>query len=95
MKKLHVDRTGTYFERSYSCQGMMKRIVNPSGCIAEDYFTLKSGQTIKFVHGKIVPTGVFTMLEYLIAKFISVDKNVQDADAIMLKLRKFCKKENQ
>ncbi len=88
LEKFHVDRTGTYFERAYSHGEMKKRIINSSKGIEEDYFTLVSGQTIKFVHGKIVPTGVFTVLEYFIAKFISVDKNVHDADAIMLKLRK-------
>jgi SAM-dependent methyltransferase len=92
LRKLRVDRTGSYFERFYSHEDIMKRIVNPSKCVEEDHLALESGKTIKFLHQKIVPTGVFTLLEYFLAKFITVDKNVKGADAIILKLRKQRKK---
>jgi SAM-dependent methyltransferase len=93
LKKLKVDRTCSYFERFYSREDVMNRIVNPSRCVQEDYVALKSGSTIKFVHQKMVPTGVFTLLEYFVAKFMSVDGNIKTADAIILKLKKKCEAE--
>jgi len=88
LKKFNVDRTSSYFERFYSREDVINRIVNPSRCLLEDSIALESGPTIKFVHQKMVPTGVFTLLEYFLAKFMSVDENIKAADAIILKLRK-------
>jgi ubiquinone/menaquinone biosynthesis C-methylase UbiE len=88
LRKLNVDRTHSYCERFYSREDVIKRIVNPSGCVKEDYLELESSRTVKFLHRRIIPTGVFTPLEYFLAKFIAVGEKVKSADAIILKMRK-------
>ena len=88
LRKLQVDRTRSYFERFYSCEDKVKRIVKPSMCLEEDYTALESGKAVKFVHQRLLPTGVFTLLEYVIAKTMRADKELGNADAIILKLRK-------
>ncbi len=86
-KKFGVDRTDSYFERFFSYSDVQKRIVVPSKCIMKDYFTLKSVRRTKFLHQRLFPTGVLTILEYFIAHFLVVSKE-KDADAIVLKLGK-------
>jgi len=86
--KFGVDRTSSYYERFFSNEDARKRIIKGSRCLKEDYITLRSGHIIKFVHRKIVPTGVLTLPEYLIAKCLTISKRTKKADAVILKLRK-------
>jgi len=88
LSKFNVDRTCSYFERFFSQEDLDKRIIRPSQCIKEDYLTIRSGRTIKIVHQKIIPTGVLTILEYLVAKFLTTSKQTKNADAIIMKLKK-------
>lgn len=87
-ERLSVDRTSSYFERFYNLEDVRKRITKPSRCSVENHFTLRSGRVNKFIYEKIIPTGVLTPLEYLMARFLTVSKHVKDAGAIVLKLRK-------
>jgi len=73
-KKLNVDSTSSCFERFYNVEDVHKRIIIPSGCIAEEWLTLKSAWIIKFIYDKLISSGVLTPLEYLVAKFLTVDK---------------------
>ncbi len=86
--KFNVDRTGFYFERLFSLRDARKRIIAPSGCLAEEYLTLKSGNITKLIYQKIIPIGVLTPIDYLIAKFLMTSKRTRNMDAIILKLRK-------
>jgi hypothetical protein len=88
LTKFNVDRTSHYFERFFSKEDVNLRIVRPSKCVKKDYFTLKSGNLVKCVYQRIIPTGVITPLEFLIAKSLAVSKQMQEADAIMVKLEK-------
>jgi ubiquinone/menaquinone biosynthesis C-methylase UbiE len=88
LMKFNVDRTCHYFERFFSQEDINQRIVRPTRCVRKDYFTLKSGNLVKFVHQTLVPTGVLTLLEFLIARFLVVSKQIREADAIILKLEK-------
>jgi len=88
MTKFNVDRTSHYFERYFSQEDINQRIVCPSKCVIKDCFTLKSGNLVKCVYQKIVPTGVLTTLEFLMAKFLAVSRSMQEADTIIVKLEK-------
>lgn len=88
LTKFNVDRTGHYFERFFSQEDINLRIVCPSRCVRKDYFTLKSSNLIKRVYQRLVPTGVLTLLEFLIVRFLVVSKRMQEADAIIVKLEK-------
>lgn len=88
LRKFNVDRNCTYFERFFSSKDVHKRIIKPSKCLKENYFTLRSGPITKTIHQKIIPTGFLTLLEYMIAKFLKVSKQMEKTDAIILKLRK-------
>jgi SAM-dependent methyltransferase len=88
LMRFNVDRTGHYFERFFSQEDINQRIVWPSRCVRKDYFTLRSGNLVKLVHQRLVPTGVLTLLEFLIAKSLTVSKKLREADAIILKLEK-------
>jgi len=86
--KFKVDRTLSYFERFYSLEDMHNRIIFPSRCIKEDHLTLRSGWIIKFIYERIIPTGVLTPLEFLMARLLTVSKCAKNMDAIILKIRK-------
>lgn len=86
--KFKVDRTLSHFERFYSLEDVEKRIVVPSCCIKEDFLALKSRWMIKFLYEKMVPTGVLTPLEFLMARLLTISKSAGNTDAIILKLRK-------
>ncbi len=86
--KFKVDRTLSHFERFYSLEDVEKRIVVPSCCIKEDFLALRSGWMIKFLYERIVPTGVLTPLEFLMARLLTISKRAGNTDAIILKLRK-------
>ena len=88
LNKLQVDRTSSYFERFFSLEDVGKRIIIPSGCMEQNYCTLKSGCVTKLLHQRIIPQGLFALLEYLIAKFLEVSKRTRNADAIVIKLKK-------
>lgn len=88
LSKLGVDRTSSYFERFFSNTDVYKRIIEPSDCLKEDCFMLKSGYIIKLIYAKIFPIGVLTLIEYLVAKFLMTSKRVRKGDALVLKLRK-------
>jgi ubiquinone/menaquinone biosynthesis C-methylase UbiE len=87
-KKFKVDRTLSYFERFYGLKDVHKRIIAPSCCIKEDYLALKSGWFVKFFYERLIPTGVFTPLEFVMARFLTVSKYTQDIEAVILKIRK-------
>ena len=87
-KKFNVDRTSSYFERFYNVEDVHKRIITPSGCIAEEWAALKGAWIIEFINDKLVPGGVLTPLEYLVAKFLAVGTYTENAGAFILKLRK-------
>jgi SAM-dependent methyltransferase len=86
--KFKVDRTLSYFERFYGLKDVQKRIIASSCCIKEDYLALKSGWFVKFLYERIFPTGVFTPLEFVMARFLTVSKCTQDIEAVILKIRK-------
>lgn len=86
--KFKVDRTLSHFERFYSLEDVHKRIIIPSCCIKEDCLTLRSRWVIKFIYERIIPTGVFTPLEFLMAGLLTISKCVKDMDSIILKIRK-------
>lgn len=86
--KFKVDRTPSHFERFYSLEDVHKRIIMPSRCIKEDHLTLKSGRIIKFIYDSIIPTGVLTPLEFLMARLLTLSKHAKNMDAIILKIRK-------
>lgn len=86
--KFKVDRTSSYFERFYSLEDVHKRIILPSQCIKEDHLTLRSGWAIKFIYERLIPTGVLTPLEFLMARLLTLSKRVRNMDAIILKMRK-------
>lgn len=88
LKALHVDRSKSYCERFFSKQDVCKRIIKPLKCVREDYITLRSGAFLKLVYKKIIPTGVLTIFEYFAAKFLKTSKQMRNADAIVLKLKK-------
>jgi predicted SAM-dependent methyltransferase len=88
LRKFNVDRTCYYFERFFSEQDINQRIVRPSRCTRKDYFALKSGNLVKLAYQKLVPTGVLSLLEFLMARFLTVSKQMREADAIILKLEK-------
>jgi hypothetical protein len=88
LMKFKVDRTCHYFERFFSQEDISQRIVCPSKCVRREYFTLKSGNLVKFVHQRLVPTGFLALLEFLIARFLAVSRQIRGADAIILKLEK-------
>lgn len=88
LTRFQIDRTSSYFERFFSMKDLRKRIVTPSGCVKRDYFTLKSGPITKLLHQKLVPQGFLAILEYLIASSLSTAKRTENADAIVIKLRK-------
>lgn len=94
LNALHVDRSKSYCERFFSRQDVYKRIINPLKCVREDHVTLRSGAFLKLVYKKIIPTGVLTILEYFTAKLLKTSKKIQNADAIVLKLKKFDKMVN-
>jgi ubiquinone/menaquinone biosynthesis C-methylase UbiE len=87
-KQLKVDRTLSYFERFYGLKDVNKRIIAPSCCIKEDCLALKSGWFVKFFYERLIPTGVFTPLEFVMARFLTVSKCTQDIEAVILKIRK-------
>ena len=87
-KKFKVDRTLSYFERFYGLKDVHKRIIAPSCCIKEDCLALKSGWFVKFLYERLIPTGVFTPLEFVMARFLTVSKCTQDIEAVILKIRK-------
>jgi ubiquinone/menaquinone biosynthesis C-methylase UbiE len=87
-EKFKVDRTLSYFERFYSLKDVHKRIIASSCCIKEDYLALKSGWFVKFFYERLIPTGVFTPLEFVMARFLTVSKYTQDIEAVILKIRK-------
>lgn len=88
-KKFNIDRTSSYFERMYSLEDMRKRIIVSSSCALEDYVTLLSKPLVKILHGRIIPTGVLTILEYILARaFMIIGKSTVNMDAIVLKLRR-------
>lgn len=86
--KFKVDRTLSYFERFYGLEDVHKRIIIPSRCIEEDYLTLRSGWIIKFIYERLIPTGVLTPLEFLMAKLLTFGKLARNMEAIILKIRK-------
>jgi SAM-dependent methyltransferase len=88
LMRFNVDRTACYFERFFSQEDINQRIVGPSKCVRKDYFTLRSGNLVKLVHQRLIPTGLLTLLEFLIAKSLAVSKKIREADAIILKLEK-------
>ncbi len=86
-KKFNVDRNGKYLMREYCFEDLMKRIVEPTTCILEDYLTMSS-QKAKMIYNAILPP-ILTPLEYLLAKrFVYVGKSKKDIGGIILKLRK-------
>jgi ubiquinone/menaquinone biosynthesis C-methylase UbiE len=87
-KKLKVDRTLSYFERFYALKDVNKRIIEPSGCINEDCLALKSGWFARFLYERLIPTGVWTPLEFVMARFLTISKSTQDIEAVVLKIRK-------
>jgi ubiquinone/menaquinone biosynthesis C-methylase UbiE len=88
MSKVGVDRKHDYFERFYSSGDVNERIIRPSGCKEEDRVTLKSRFLMRFLHQNVVPTGVVTLLEYVLVRFFSLGKKLDRADAVILKLAK-------
>ena len=87
-KKFKVDRTLSYFERFYGLKDVHTRIIAPSCCIKEEYLTLKSGRFVKFMYERLIPTGVFTPLEFVMARFLIISKHIQNIEAVILKIRK-------
>ena len=86
MSKVGVDRKRHYFERYYSNTGITHRIIRPSNCRIEDQLFLKSRFLMRFLHRKIIPTGVLTLLEYTLVKFFSLGRRFSQPDAVILKL---------
>lgn len=88
-KIFDVDRDNSYFERHYNLKDVDERIIVPSSCELEDCQALSSKLLVKIVHGKILPQGVLTFLEYLLAQmFMIVSECTSNVDAMILKLRK-------
>jgi ubiquinone/menaquinone biosynthesis C-methylase UbiE len=87
-EKFKVDRTLSYFERFYSLKDVHKRIITASCCIKEDYLALNSGWFVKFIYERLIPTGVFTPLEFVMARFLTVSRCIQDIESVILKMRK-------
>jgi SAM-dependent methyltransferase len=88
MSKVGVDRKHDYFERFFSNSDVDVRIIRPSGCKEENRLTLKSGFLMRFLHQNVIPTGAATVLEYMLARFFILGRQLQDADAVILKLAK-------
>ena len=89
-RQLKIDRIDSYFERVYSLADVQKRVVVPSGCSKDDYLTLRSGAFVKAIHGKIMPAGMLTVFEFLLARFFMFStKSTSNPDAIILKLKKY------
>ena len=88
-KRLKIDRSGFYFERVYSLLDMQKRIIALSGCSVDTYSTFHSGVFVKAIHGRIVPAGMLSVLEYILARFFMfTTKSTTNMDGIILKLKK-------
>jgi len=88
-KLFRVDRGLSYFERHYSISDVHKRIVFPSGCKLESAIALRSQQIVKIIHKRIIPTGVLTILEYILARwFMITSSSIKNMDAIIFKLQK-------
>lgn len=88
MSRVGVDRKHHYFERYYSDQDIAERIIRPSNCKAEDQLFLRSRFLMRTLHRKIIPTGVLTLLEYMLVRFFSLGRKLDHPDAVILKLAK-------
>jgi len=88
LSALNVNRGRAYCERFFSEKDMYRRIIDPLKCTKEDHLTLRSGRIVKLIHKKIIPTGVLTIFDYIIEKFLKTSKQTKNADAIVLKLKR-------
>jgi ubiquinone/menaquinone biosynthesis C-methylase UbiE len=88
MRTLNVDRTSSYFERFFSEADVVERIIKPSDCRQEEFATLRSGSFVTSLYRKVIPTGVFTILDYVMAKMLVLNDKIESGHAVILKLRK-------
>jgi SAM-dependent methyltransferase len=88
MKMLGVDRGTSYFERFYSREDLLKRLLLPSQCVLEEftiYWDWKGANLLQ----KVFPKGVFTPSEFLMANaFLNGSHEANSLGGIIFKLRK-------
>ncbi|MFQ6063901.1 MAG: class I SAM-dependent methyltransferase [Candidatus Bathyarchaeia archaeon] len=87
-KRFEVDRGDNFLFRQYCIDDVFKRIVEPAGCVLEDWVVYESALANVFYH-TIIPIGVLSLLEYVLAgKYMNKGKMPRDCGGIILKLRK-------
>jgi SAM-dependent methyltransferase len=89
LKLFRVDRGAGHFERLYGSCDVRKRLVKPSDCKLEGFVTLRSKPLVRIIHSRIVPTGVLSILDLILARFFMVvGESMTNMDAIILAARK-------
>jgi SAM-dependent methyltransferase len=84
-----VDRTASYFERNYSIDDVQHRIITPSNCKLEEFFAFRNPRIMKLIHGRIIPIGISSAIEYLLSRTFTIKcKSMLNMDAVVIKLRK-------
>lgn len=87
-KKFNVDRDKEYLIRKYSMKDVLKRIVEPSGCVLEEFIPFEN-VVAKMIYNWIFPSGVLTPLEFLLVnKFTNIGTSTKNVGGIIIKMRK-------
>lgn len=88
-RKFGIDRTSTFFARLYSLEDVHERLIVHSNCSLYDQMTFRSKSLVKMIHGRIIPMGVLTFIEFVFARaFFIISKSTFKMDAIIIRLRK-------
>lgn len=88
MRKLGVDRGDGYFERFYSREDILTRLIEPSGCSLEEYVMYWDwiGDKVLF---RILPNSFLSIVELFLAKVsYHTSRKPTNRGGIILKLRK-------
>nr|MDO8135790.1 methyltransferase domain-containing protein [Candidatus Njordarchaeum guaymaensis] len=89
LKLFNVDRGSSHIERFYGAQDVRTRLIKPSGCTVENQITLRSRLLVRIVHERLIPTGVLSLLEFLVARYLMIiGDSTADMDAIIYAARK-------
>ena len=87
-KKFNVDRDKEYLIRKYSMKDVLKRIVEPSGCVLEEIIPFENA-VAKMIYNWIFPSGVLTPLEFLLVnKFNNMGASIKNVGGVIIKMRK-------
>lgn len=90
-----ADRGGSYFERFYSIEDLLKRFVKPTKLKLEELSIIKRkqklGRLVQSVRKILVPFGLISAIECICAKTLVISKdlsNTNNAISFIIKLKK-------